>query len=692
MGYHLIHKRSNVKGKTPETNILEFGELGVNYNTETPTIFLKNSDEKILSLHLDVRKISYSELKELKDNNNLSPNTYYRIIDYVTTTSQDNTISANHPFDLIVKALSTNTLSEDANAIIHDGDTYFTNNKLESWTIKYCLENDTTRFKWANVNGKGVIYYLKDEFNNEAWYDFKNIQFLRDATWLATNSKFTSASGLTTDTYFFTFSRLVKGVVYDDSLYTTNYHATDNHLGRDTAKTTKLNNTIFIDKENNGVFNNIIADGHGNNTFGQSIWNNTIGHNFKDNIINKSFQYNAIGERFEKNQCYGYFIYCNVEAYCVDNRFNGNVTNCTFGQTYYYNNFTGDTLSYCTFGSNISWVSDMPSMTNVEFSNKCVNGSSSIYLNNLTLDNGGSVLSALNALNGESKSILHKLDNGNYTLFSYSIDKVVTKLSKNVYDLGDFASSKEAEDAASNPNIATKKDILMMHYTVSSTNKSGIIRQQVSDLVTYQYIVWDGVEKRRVLRFVQLGSSISLIEKGDWEEYASFTVHLGNFSSLNDANNKAMSPQICSNYNIFFILFKVNNKTGIIRQTQKGLIDGHYYVIQTINWDGSEEIRTIKYDKDDNGTVTIQENTTVNLYQILEDKIFENEEVCSSSLNDLKNKITLLENEITKIKLQIGGESSDSVDNNILTTTASVDITTNTATINGTVENNTLIL
>ena len=28
----------------------------------------------------------------------------------------------------------------------------------------------------ANSN-QGVIYYMKDEFNNEAPYDFKNIQF-----------------------------------------------------------------------------------------------------------------------------------------------------------------------------------------------------------------------------------------------------------------------------------------------------------------------------------------------------------------------------------------------------------------------------------------------------------------------------------------------------------------------------------
>ena len=141
---------------------------------------------------------------------------------------------------------------------------YFESSKVESWQLKYCLDNDTSRFVWAdntqqitnlrsacsegrpltrqpsfdnrntnpsyleyqyawgtsddvfdgdNTNfiysknetvendelvlnmsiygdeelqnaqveerGKGVIYYLKDEFENECPYDFKNIQFAR---------------------------------------------------------------------------------------------------------------------------------------------------------------------------------------------------------------------------------------------------------------------------------------------------------------------------------------------------------------------------------------------------------------------------------------------------------------------------------------------------------------------------------
>ena len=50
---------------------------------------------------------------------------------------------------------------------------------LNAWEIKYCLDNDKELFGWADTNGKGVIYYLKDEFGNEAPYDFKNVLFQR---------------------------------------------------------------------------------------------------------------------------------------------------------------------------------------------------------------------------------------------------------------------------------------------------------------------------------------------------------------------------------------------------------------------------------------------------------------------------------------------------------------------------------
>lgn len=239
-------------------------------------------------------ELTWQELKDLRDNNKLIKGATYRITDYTTTTTQIDTNVANHNFDILVVADDVNVLNENAKAIAHDGDTYFSHeitsvevkyrqfndgnadirtknywnhrqgfdmvgyidntpviyinqnefkgqtsnadyykfigtfefenktydrwqlfeknrdeykqqevyiltdiiideqnkfieskitktvNNLSSWELKYCLDNDTTRFLWADKSyGKGVIYYLKDEFNNEAPFDFKNIMFKR---------------------------------------------------------------------------------------------------------------------------------------------------------------------------------------------------------------------------------------------------------------------------------------------------------------------------------------------------------------------------------------------------------------------------------------------------------------------------------------------------------------------------------
>ena len=123
---------------------------------------------------------TYSNLLSNRDSGNLIPGIKYRITDYACTTTQINTQSAGHQFDIVVEALSVNVLSEQASAMRHAEDTYFPNHiKFEAWKLKYCIDNDITRFIWADeINGKGVIYEMIDENNNRCGYDFKNIQFL----------------------------------------------------------------------------------------------------------------------------------------------------------------------------------------------------------------------------------------------------------------------------------------------------------------------------------------------------------------------------------------------------------------------------------------------------------------------------------------------------------------------------------
>ena len=120
---------------------------------------------------------TYTQLKSSRDNGELIPGQFYRITDYVTTTTQAETQSAGHVFDVIVRADSVNVLNENAYAIQHEGDTYFNDSNLSAWRLKYTLDNDTTKYAWADdTNGKGVIYEMIDEFDNRCGYDFKNIQ------------------------------------------------------------------------------------------------------------------------------------------------------------------------------------------------------------------------------------------------------------------------------------------------------------------------------------------------------------------------------------------------------------------------------------------------------------------------------------------------------------------------------------
>ena len=132
--------------------------------------------------------ILYADLVALRDAGKLKAGMFYRITDYVTTTVQENTQSAGHAFDVIVMATDSQTLSEEARAIVHEGDTYFTEAgaNLAAWKVWYALDNDSTRFAWADAeNGKGVIYRLIDEWNNDCPYDFKNIMFVKGPSFKA---------------------------------------------------------------------------------------------------------------------------------------------------------------------------------------------------------------------------------------------------------------------------------------------------------------------------------------------------------------------------------------------------------------------------------------------------------------------------------------------------------------------------
>ena len=253
---------------------------------------------------------TYADLKSMRDNGTLTPGMWYRITDYECTTTQSNTISAGNKFDVIVLATGTNSLSEQARAINHtpqEGETdYFANSNLSAWQIWYCLDNNTTRFAWADAtNGKGVIYRMIDEWYNDVPYDFKNIKFKHPLdintypyfyyTFASENVEDNTDSSLDIINFccvntiklafeeiqFLNCNLFIGGVNYNNSL---GFNCTDNFFEMGSSYISLgmgCGNNIF----RSGCFNIILGGQCGGNKLGASCKNITFGRSCNNNRL-----------------------------------------------------------------------------------------------------------------------------------------------------------------------------------------------------------------------------------------------------------------------------------------------------------------------------------------------------------------------------------------------------------------------
>lgn len=115
-------------------------------------------------------RITYDELLTKISNNELVKDIEYTFT-YTYVPASSTYSYGNHPFDLTVKATSTNTLSSTAKASKISGNQYYANSDLDSWIIYFTTE----KYSWVGEGSTGTIYYLKDEWDNVANFDFKNI-------------------------------------------------------------------------------------------------------------------------------------------------------------------------------------------------------------------------------------------------------------------------------------------------------------------------------------------------------------------------------------------------------------------------------------------------------------------------------------------------------------------------------------
>ncbi len=370
--------------------------------------------------------ITYDELVDLRQAGELEPGRYYRITDYQCSTSQDNTQSAGHQFDIIVRADDESHLNENAFAARHDGDTYFSACKLEAWRLKYCLDNDTTRFEWAEpYYGTGVVYEMEDEWGNRCPYDFKNIMFRR---FQVETDSLSGRQGLVgkylypipekegpallepsekNDIYAYTFSSDANGGIQTD--YSLNGMANKVYgniiEGRDNKK---LPDNVFYgsycysNKLSNNCFCNSFGSYCSSNSFGSSCYNNSFGSYCSSNSFGSNCNGNSFGSDCHSNSfgssCYNnsfgsncngnsFGSYCSSNSFgsdCYGNSFGSNCFDNSFGSSCYNNSF-GSGFQNNSFGS---YVRNCTVFDGVKYCSVTGGANNSAYVQNAQILNG----------------------------------------------------------------------------------------------------------------------------------------------------------------------------------------------------------------------------------------------------------------------------------------------------------------
>ncbi len=386
--------------------------------------------------------VTYAKLVTLRNNGKLTPGMLYRITDYITTTTQTDTQSAGHPFDVIVLALSESELSEQAWAIQseRDADGYFSNSKLEAWQIWYCLDNDTSRFAWADTeNGKGVIYRMMDEHNNDCPYDFKNIQFRHPyfpdsfPDWYFTYHTLDRGGDLSVlqdgarckGNTILGSGRLIQKILgailfINNSVYS---YCRFNSVGYDCYNTVfgdscegnVLGNMCSSTRFGKGCDRNKLGEGSTGNNFGancsnnslsQNCSNNTFGSNCDDNSFGNGCSDNTLGDECVNNSFGNHCVENILGAGCKNNVFGNACDTNTIGGQFDDNvlgphcrkNIIGGSSKQNQFGPYCQGFSIYNRLTQCSFGNVCKNITiSKAYYTNIRFDEGCSGITLNNA-------------------------------------------------------------------------------------------------------------------------------------------------------------------------------------------------------------------------------------------------------------------------------------------------------
>lgn len=270
---------------------------------------------------------------------------------------------------------------------------------MNAWELKYCLDNDKELFDWAATDGKGVIYYLKDEFGNEAPYDFKNVMFQRKNITSVSNdilSYFTlgenSHIGLP-DNYGITCG--------NDNYYYYTFDTPEN-VGNDSSLFGDSAYNIIKPRifEGKRVINNIVLGFANNNNIGNGCYDLTIWGSVTDNNLEHGCWNLLIVSMSQSTMSYvRSSTFYSLGTVTFDNGCNQNIgnmlTNFTLGESCRDNNLgkgstnirMGNNCSNNTFGNYCASDNLETGVINCKFGNYCSYNNFGIAAQNITLPN-----------------------------------------------------------------------------------------------------------------------------------------------------------------------------------------------------------------------------------------------------------------------------------------------------------------
>ena len=263
---------------------------------------------------------------------------------------------------------------------------YFGNNNLSAWELKYSLDNTSNRFGWPSSNGKGHIYYMKDEFGNECSYDFKNVKY---------------------DGKYYTFDYEINGTHFDGSVKYGNL-CYDNKIPLDVSgandkldlpkiffKNTTDTSQCHTNKLSHDSWNIIFGNGCYGNSVGEKSQNMSFGNNCFHNVLKCSNADNNFGDGCNSNEL---GVGCTGNTFgndCVSNTLKEGCLNNIFVAQCHSNTLNNDSSSNEFQNGCISNVLGRlntlnrfgASCCNNVFGNSCTGNNFGVQCNNNTFGN-----------------------------------------------------------------------------------------------------------------------------------------------------------------------------------------------------------------------------------------------------------------------------------------------------------------